>query len=222
MAPGRDLPAPTEQGEHDRRDERHRRRSTEDLQDGIEQHQPARRGQDEIGGQRERAVPLRDRLQRGVDHRGAADRRHGRRRRDDPDDRDPAVGAPQNDPPQSEQTGRDEGDDRRDAFTREPRTPPLGKRPPRSLAIAEMRGRRQKAGADQGEGQAEADEAEPQVRGHRADARHDAEQGDEAVPGAGRCGEEDDGIGGMHRRSSVRRSSGAGLRSAVFGVRVLD
>ena len=64
--------------------------------------------------------------------------------------------------------------------------------------MAEMEGGGQEAGGDQPQRQTHANKAEPSVRGQKTQGRSEAQQDQQAVSGARRGGEEDDGDGWMH------------------------
>ena len=186
-----------------------------ERRDAGQQRHAGIAGQQQVARRHQRVVPLPDGLERGVDHGGAPDRHRRAHRRQQPGEGGEAgqVGQQRG----AEADRRDIGDDRGDAFPRQPGGPPLAEGPPGPGGVAEMQHRGDEAGGDQQQRQHQADQGEGRGRRHHAERPQQPEPEQQPVARAGGGGEEDDRRRRVHRvrTLSIQRSSGFLMSIAV-------
>ena len=171
-----------------------------------EQRTAAQQREQQVGGHHQRMPPRRDRLERGVDHRGAGhgEQRAGDRRHAHGDAERVAVQRrrirARRDQVWQQQCAERErrhvGQQRHHAFARQPRAAPLRHRPPCAQRLAQVRERAEQADGDHQQCQ---HQQEQQGSRSRALPQHGhGDRGEQAIAGAGQGGEEDDRERGVH------------------------
>ena len=203
-APIRFLEDPSHRYRNDGQDRGPDRPDHPEADKQVEQQKPGHQRQGKIVRHGPAVAPLVDRLQRGIDHPGAVDRRGRQRRREDPAQAEKAPDDIKKNPADPEDRRRDRGRDRQHALARQPGRAPLREGAPGALGASEVEDRRDQPAGREYEGGPKTGETEQRIGRQQRDRHAEPEQEQEAKTGTGGGREEDDREGGVHVRSDFQ------------------